>query len=53
MNFSAMFAMLQATGFDGPIVVEKLDSKGERFDAEETDRRILQARLNLERIVRD
>jgi sugar phosphate isomerase/epimerase len=53
MDFLGMFKMLKANGFNGPIVVEKLDSKSEKLDAEEIDRRILHARLNLERIITD
>jgi sugar phosphate isomerase/epimerase len=50
-DFSAMFGMLKAAGFDGPVIVEKLDRDGKPLDPAETDRRAERARINLERLL--
>jgi len=52
MPFLEMFKLLKKYDFDGPIVVEKLDSGGP-LEPEEMDRRIAQGRVNLERLIRE
>ena len=50
-DFPGMFALLRERGFDGPVIVEKLDRDGKPIPPEETDRRAERARRNLERIL--
>jgi len=52
MPFLEMFRLLGKYNFDGPIVVEKLDSGGP-LELAEMDRRIAQGRVNLERLIRE
>ncbi len=52
-DFPGMFRLLKEQGFDGPVVVEKLDRDGKPIPPEETDRRAERARLNLERLLTD
>lgn len=51
--FLTMFKALHKVGFNGPILVEKLDGKGELCSADELDHRILRARLNLEQLIQE
>ncbi|WP_309119391.1 sugar phosphate isomerase/epimerase [Paenibacillus sp.] len=50
-DFPGMFGLLRARGFDGPVIVEKLDRDGKPIPPEETDRRAERARHNLERLL--
>src|SRR5690606_35035500 len=53
VNFPALFKQLKQVGFAGPVIVERLDDKVQQFTPEETDERIKQARINLERMLRE
>jgi sugar phosphate isomerase/epimerase len=53
VRFADLFGMLKSAGFNGSIVVEKLDGSGEKLEAEQLDHLILKARLNLERLIRE
>lgn len=46
-DFATMFADLHRTGFEGPVIVERLDGRGEPLTAEEIDERLAQAHRNL------
>jgi sugar phosphate isomerase/epimerase len=50
-DFLAMFKLMRVHGFDGPVIVEKLDRDGKPLDVEEIDRRAERARQNLERLL--
>ncbi|MFC3769998.1 sugar phosphate isomerase/epimerase family protein [Paenibacillus sp. GCM10012303] len=56
-NFPAIFATMRETGFTGPVIVERLDGLNGEFGAdiplEQLDRRITEARVNLERMLRE
>ncbi len=47
VDFSALFAALKNVHFEGPIILERLDDRGESFTADELDERITLARQNL------
>ncbi|WP_218094864.1 sugar phosphate isomerase/epimerase family protein [Paenibacillus solanacearum] len=57
INFPAMFGMLHASGFTGPVVVERLDGEngayGVNIEAAELDRQITKAHANLVRMLED
>jgi len=46
-DFAGMFALMKTNGFDGPVIVEKVDQDGKQLEAEEIDRRAKRARENL------
>lgn len=48
VDFPAQFSILKAAGFDGPVIVERIDGKGEALTIEELDERNVRARTNLE-----
>ena len=48
VDFARIFAAAGQAGFDGPVVVERVNGTGGTFTPEEIDGRILQARENLE-----
>lgn len=50
-DWDDMFATLKKYGFDGLVIVEKLDKDGVSLLPEETDRRAERARINLERLL--
>jgi sugar phosphate isomerase/epimerase len=52
-DFLGMFKLMRAHGFDGPVIVEKLDRDGQPLEADEIDRRALRARQNLERLLQE
>ena len=47
VDFQRIFAIAFQAGFDGPVVVERVNGRGGEFSAEEVDARILKARKNL------
>ena len=47
VGFEQIFATAFEAGFDGPVVVERVNGTGGNFTAEEVDARIRQARKNL------
>ncbi len=53
VDFATLFAIAQQAGFNGPVVVERVDGTGGPFTAEELDDRILNARQNLEQLLGD
>lgn len=50
-DWAGMLRMLKEHGFDGPVIVEKLDKDGKPVSPEEIDRRAERARTNLERLL--
>lgn len=50
-DFAGMFALAKMNGFDGPVIVEKLDRDGTPLEAEEIDRRARRARENLSQLL--
>lgn len=50
-DFASMFALMKKNGFDGHVIVEKLDQDGKPLEAEEIDRRAKRARENLEQLL--
>ncbi len=51
VDFERVFATAFEAGFDGPVVVERVDGTGGNFTAEEIDRRIQQARENVVKLL--
>ncbi|MDF2648843.1 MAG: Xylose isomerase-like barrel [Paenibacillus sp.] len=50
VDFTSVFTTLKQANFNGPVVIERLDDRGESFTADELDERIAQARQNLLKI---
>ncbi|MBP1996561.1 sugar phosphate isomerase/epimerase family protein [Paenibacillus eucommiae] len=48
VDFPAQFSILKAAGFDGPVIVERIDGQGESLTVEAFDERNAHARANLE-----
>jgi len=46
-DFAAMFAELYGAGFSGPVIVERLDGRGEGMTVEEIDARVARSATNL------
>ena len=46
-------SLARQAGFSGPVIVERADGTGGSFSPEEVDTRILQARRNLEKLLRE
>ncbi len=46
-DFATMFVDLHRAGFEGPIIVERLDGRGEDVPAEEIDARLARSHANL------
>ena len=53
IDWNRIFRTAAQSGFDGPVIVERVNGTGGPFTAEEVDDRILKARLNLEALLSD
>ncbi len=53
VDFNRIFTTARQAGFSGPVIVERADGTGGAFSPEEVDARILQARRNLENLLRE
>jgi sugar phosphate isomerase/epimerase len=51
VDFARIFATARQAGFDGPVIVERVDGTGGPYSPEEIDARVREARQNLERLI--
>lgn len=53
IDFPSLFSILSEADFTGPVIVERLDGRGESFTLEELDQRVAAARRNLEAMLKE
>jgi len=51
VDFANLFRQMHTAGFDGSVVIEKVENKGEALSEAQIGERILRARLNMERLL--